>query len=114
MMKRLLTAAALLLAAAGAFAQTATGNVFGTVKDVSGAVLPGASVTIAGEAGTRSTVTGPDGTFRLEMPQIIPIFGQPHGHLAYDGGDYKTVFLRPVMASSRQTSLSADFVLQPA
>jgi hypothetical protein len=52
--------------------------------------------------------------FRLEMPQIIPIFGQPHGHLAYDSGEFKTVFLRPVMRSAKDTSLEAHFVLQPA
>lgn len=61
-----------------------------------------------------ATLTGPDGVFRLEMPQIIPAFGQAHAHLAYDGDDFKPVFLRPVMASSRDTSLSAHFVLQPA
>lgn len=60
-----------------------------------------------------ATLTGPDGSFRLEMPQIIPAFGQAHAHLAYDGDGFKTVFLRPVMASSRDTSLSAHFVLQP-
>ena len=48
------------------------------------------------------------------MPQIVPAFGQPHGHLAYDDEAFETVFLRPVMASPRDTSLSADFVLQPA
>ena len=61
-----------------------------------------------------ATLTGPDGSFRLEMPQIVPAFGQPHGHLAYEGEGFKTVFLRPVMASARDTSLSAHFVLQPA
>lgn len=61
-----------------------------------------------------ATLTAADGTFRLEMPQIIPIFGQPHGHLAYEGPGFKTVFLRPVMASAKETSLSAHFVLQPA
>ena len=61
-----------------------------------------------------ATLTGPDGSFRLEMPQIVPAFGQPHGHLAYEGEGFKTDFLRPVMASSRDTSLSAHFVLQPA
>ncbi|MBX3523974.1 MAG: Twin-arginine translocation pathway signal, partial [Xanthobacteraceae bacterium] len=44
-----------------------------------------------------ATLTDKNGAFRLEMPQIIPIFGQPHGHLAYDSGEFKTVFLRPVM-----------------
>lgn len=61
-----------------------------------------------------ATLTRADGTFRLEMPQIVPAFGQPHGHLAYDSGDFETVFLRPVMGSASDTSLSADFVLQPA
>ena len=50
----------------------------------------------------------------MDMPQIVPAFGQAHGHLAYDSGDFQTVFLRPVMASARDTSLQADFVLQPA
>lgn len=61
-----------------------------------------------------ATLTDANGVFRLEMPQIVPAFGQPHGHLAYDDDDFKTVFLRPVMKSSRDTSLSAHFVLQPA
>ncbi len=61
-----------------------------------------------------ATLTRADGTFRLEMPQIVPTFGQPHGHLAYEGPGFKTVFLRPVMPSARNTSLSAHFVLQPA
>lgn len=60
-----------------------------------------------------ATLTDENGEFRLEMPQIVPAFGQAHGHLAYDSEDYKTVFLRPVMASSRDKTLSAHFVLQP-
>lgn len=61
-----------------------------------------------------ATLTDKNGVFRLEMPQIIPIFGQPHGHLAYDSGEFKTVFLRPVMKSAKETSIEAHFVLQPA
>jgi hypothetical protein len=61
-----------------------------------------------------ATLTDKNGMFRLEIPQIIPIFGQPHGHLAYDSGEFKTVFLRPVMRSAKETSLEAHFVLQPA
>jgi hypothetical protein len=61
-----------------------------------------------------ATLTAADGTFRLEMPQIVPVFGQPHGHLAYEGAGFKTVFLRPIMPSARDRSLSAHFVLQPA
>jgi protocatechuate 3,4-dioxygenase beta subunit len=60
-----------------------------------------------------ATLTDENGVFRLEMPQIVPAFGQPHGHLAYDSGDFKTVFMRPVMASASDTSLNVDFVLQP-
>lgn len=60
-----------------------------------------------------ATLTDANGVFRLEMPQIVPAFGQPHGHLAYDSGAFKTVFLRPVMASSKLTSLEAHFVLEP-
>lgn len=60
-----------------------------------------------------ATLTDADGIFRLEMPQIVPAFGQAHGHLAYDSDDFETVFLRPVMSSSSDTELSAHFVLQP-
>lgn len=60
-----------------------------------------------------ATLTDENGVFRLEMPQIVPAFGQPHGHLAYDSGEFETVFLRPVMASSKDTSLEAHFVLKP-
>lgn len=47
------------------------------------------------------------------MPQIVPAFGQPHGHLAYDSGEFETVFLRPIMSSARDKTLAAHFVLQP-
>jgi hypothetical protein len=60
-----------------------------------------------------ATVTDSNGVFRLEMPQIVPAFGQPHGHLAYDSGDFETVFLRPVMPSAKDTSLEVHFILQP-
>jgi hypothetical protein len=59
-----------------------------------------------------ATLTDRNGAFSLEMPQIVPAFGQAHGHLAYDGGDFETVFLRPVMSSSRDTKLEAHFILQ--
>jgi hypothetical protein len=60
-----------------------------------------------------ATLTDANGVFRLEMPQIVPAFGQPHGHLAYDSGEFETVFLRPVMPSAADTSLAAHFVLRP-
>lgn len=60
-----------------------------------------------------ATLSDANGEFRLEMPQIVPAFGQAHGHLACENTGFETVFLRPVMASARDTSLNADFVLQP-
>jgi len=59
-----------------------------------------------------ATLSDSNGMFRLEMPQIVPAFGQPHGHLAYDSGEFETIFLRPVMPSSNDTNLEAHFVLQ--
>ena len=61
-----------------------------------------------------ATLTDSEGNFHLEMPQIVPAFGQAHGHLAYDSDDFETVFLRPVMSSSKDKTLSAHFVLKPA
>lgn len=61
-----------------------------------------------------SVMTAADGSFRLEMSQIVPNFGQPHAHLAYDDGEFETVFLRPVMSSAQDTSVQAHFVLARA
>ncbi len=65
-----------------------------------------------------ATLTDANGIFRMDMPQIVPAFGQPHGHLAYDaeydGNGFETVFLRPIMNSASDTSLDVDFVLLPA
>ncbi len=98
--------------------------VSGTVRRAGdGAPLAGtriqiwAATTLGGEREPRnhgSVLTAADGSFRLELEQIVPNFGQPHAHLAYDDGAYETVFLRPVMPSARDTSVSADFVLAPA
>lgn len=76
-----------------------------------------AATVLGGEREPRnhgSVLTRADGSFELEMEQIVPNFGQPHAHLAYDDGRFKTVFLRPVMPSAKDTSVTADFVLQPA
>ena len=65
-----------------------------------------------------ATLTDANGVFRMDMPQIVPAFGQAHAHLAYDAdhdaNGFETVFLRPVMSSSSDTSLEAHFVLKPA
>lgn len=64
-----------------------------------------------------ATLTDADGVFRIEMPQIVPAFGQPHGHLAYDAAfnevGFETVFLRPLIASASDTRLHVEFVLRP-
>jgi len=76
-----------------------------------------AATTLGGEREPRnhgSVLTQADGSFQLEMMQIVPNFGQPHAHLAYDDGAYQTVFLRPVMPSPRDVSVGADFVLAQA
>lgn len=61
-----------------------------------------------------SVMTAADGSFQLEMIQIVPNFGEPHAHLAYDDEDFETVFLRPVMPSKNDTSVQAHFVLAKA
>jgi hypothetical protein len=61
-----LTAFALLLAVAlPASAQVAGGNIYGTVKDQQGGVMPGATVTLMGTDRTLSFVTEADGKFRF-------------------------------------------------
>jgi hypothetical protein len=76
-MKKILALALALLAATvpAAYAQISTGNIYGAVTDDSGAVLPGATVTLSGPF-TRSTVSGSQGDFRF---------------LALESGRYKLV-----------------------
>lgn len=96
----------------------------GTVRRANdGVPLPGqriqmwAHTTEGSERDQRShgaTLTDANGEFRLEMPQIVPALGQAHAHLAYDSGEYETVFLRPLLSSAKDVSLQAHFVLQRA
>ena len=61
--------AGLWLMAASALAQTHSGNIFGTVKDASGAVLPGVTVTVSGIGAPQTFVTDSKGQFRfLQLP----------------------------------------------
>jgi hypothetical protein len=67
-MKRIIgpVMALLLTAVPGLWAQASRGNIYGTVLDASGAVLPGATVTISGVSmGARTTQSGDNGDFRI-------------------------------------------------
>jgi len=55
----------LALAVLPAAAQSLSGTVTGVVRDEQGGVLPGATVTLEGKTGSRSTVTDTEGTFRF-------------------------------------------------
>jgi hypothetical protein len=58
--------AALVLAAAlPAGAQSLTGTIQGTVFDEGGGALPGVNVTLTGKVGSRTTVTGAEGSYRF-------------------------------------------------
>lgn len=99
----------------------------GTVRRAGdGAPLPGQRIQVwahttegheRDERSHGSTLSDENGVFTLDMPQIVPAFGQAHGHLAYDSeyndGDFQTVFLRPLMSSPNDKSLRVEFVLQP-
>jgi protocatechuate 3,4-dioxygenase beta subunit len=68
-----------------------------------------------GEASNRGSVmTNADGTFRLETSPVVPNFGQAHIHMAYDDPQFGTVFLRPLLGSRNDTSITVDFNLAPA
>ena len=58
--------AALLLGTTSLVAQTTTGTLRGTVRDTSGAVLPGATVEVTGAAGTQTTVADAHGQYRFQ------------------------------------------------
>ena len=55
----------LLLGAATGFAQTYTGTVTGVVSDEQGGALPGATVTLVGKTGSRTSVTDAKGEYRF-------------------------------------------------
>lgn len=67
----LLTLLALCLTPSAALAQSATGQITGTIEDTAGAVVPGAAVTVTNIAtgATREAATGEDGGFAfLSLP----------------------------------------------
>ena len=69
MKRTLLILAALLVVALPVHAQLASGNIYGTVTDESGAPLPGVAVAVKGSTGSFTTTSGSDGRFRvLNLP----------------------------------------------
>jgi len=65
-MRKFLIALSVLLFAVTLTAQVRTGNIYGTVSDAEGNVLPGVSVTLAGpQLASLSTVTGATGIYRF-------------------------------------------------
>ncbi len=58
------------LAPAVAFGQSLTGSIQGAVKDEQGGALPGASVTLSGNKGTRTAVSDASGNYRF--PAVDP------------------------------------------
>ena len=52
-----------LIAAPAAWARVSTGNIYGKVVDDSQAVLPGATATLTGPLGTRTTTADTQGEF---------------------------------------------------
>lgn len=96
----------LLCAASGAFAQIRTGNIYGTATDDQGGVLPGVTVTLSGDLGTRTTTSGSNGEFRF---------------LALDNGQYRlTLSLAGFAETARDVTvttgenLDLNFVMKVA
>src|SRR5438045_2892545 len=100
-----IAAATALLATTPAFAQ-ATGQVTGVVKDSTGAVLPGARVTVTGHDGAKHEAsTSPDGSYTVS--------GLPPGNCSVSAAHFgfRTV-LRQNQAVAAGGTLTVDFTLE--
>jgi outer membrane receptor protein involved in Fe transport len=95
-----------LLMAGALAAQIITGNIFGTVRDESGGVLPGASVTITSPAlpsGPSTMVTNEKGQFRF--PNLAPgVYGLEVSITGF--GEYKEEGLRVTVGGSTERNLA--------
>jgi hypothetical protein len=106
---RLAVAAVLFTLAATLFAQTTTGRISGTVTDSSGAVIPGASITVTNE-GTRLTWTARANDHGFYVVPLLPV------------GTYSAEADVPGFQKARKTGyaldadarLTADFTLSPS
>ena len=98
----------LVLAGAPAAAQVDTGTILGTVKDQSGGVLPGATVTIThdGQGFTLTTVTREDGTFIITPVRT----GAYTVRVEFPG--FRNTERRAIGVSIQQNAV-VDFALEP-
>lgn len=94
------------LAAVVANAQTSKGTLVGTVRDPSGAVLPGVSLTVTNEetSETRHVTTDAQGDFRIEAisPGVYSIHVEAAG---FEGVDVKHLNIVPSAVTSYQPIL---------
>src|SRR5438067_4593914 len=100
-----LAAATALLATTPAFAQS-TGQVTGVVKDSTGAVVPGATVTVTGADGAKHEAsTSPDGSYTVS--------GLPPGNYSVSAAHFgfRTV-LQQSQAVAAGGTLTVDFTLE--
>ena len=100
-----LAAATALLATTPAFAQS-TGQVTGVVKDSTGAVLPGATVTVTGSDGAKhGASTSPDGSYTVS--------GLPPGNYSVSAAHFgfRTVLQQSQTVAAGGT-LTVDFTLE--
>ena len=107
-MKRLLVLAILAMCAGTAIAQTSarnTGLIFGTVKDRSGDVLPGANLTVTDRATTLGVMTDARGQYRVaNLPEGV--YSVEASYIGYRTGTQHDVLVSPGV------EVRADFVLE--
>ncbi|MEO8505089.1 MAG: TonB-dependent receptor [Acidobacteriota bacterium] len=96
----------LLLLACAAFAQVQSGNIYGTTKDDKGALLPGASVTLAGSGAPQSTTSDVQGQFRFIglSPSTYAIKAELQG---FSTVDYPNVVVNVGRNTTIELALSA-------
>lgn len=59
-----------------------------------------------------SVLTDGRGRYRIETYPVVPLYGEPNVHVAYDDGEYEAVFRRLVIDED-DADLVTDFVLEP-
>ncbi len=59
-----------------------------------------------------SVLTDGRGRYRIETEPVVPLYGEPNVHVAYDDGEYEAVFRRFVVDMDDPT-LASNFVLEP-